>query len=75
MSTGPHWHTVPATQAALQRCVDSFHLRQLVTYQPPSRYWPLQWSEAAIFVALAVALGVGCRLVGAPALAVAAVET
>ena len=60
VSTGPHWHTVPATQAALQRCVDSFHLRQVVTYQPPSRYWPLQWSEAAIFVALAVALGAGC---------------
>jgi hypothetical protein len=60
VSTGPHWHTVPATQAALQRCVDSFHLRQVVAYQPPSKYWPLQWSEAAIFVALAVALGAGC---------------
>ncbi len=60
VSSGPHWHTVPATQAALQRCVDSFHLRQVVTYQPPSRYWPLQWSEAAIFVAFAVALGAGC---------------
>ncbi|MGO9911367.1 MAG: ABC transporter permease [Acidimicrobiales bacterium] len=56
VSPGPHWHTVPATQAALQRCVDSFHLREVVTYQPVSRYWPLQWSEAAIFVVLAVAL-------------------
>ncbi len=37
---GPHWHNVPATQAALP--VDSFHLRKLVTYQPASRYWPLQ---------------------------------
>ena len=60
VSTGPHWHTVPATQAALQRCIDSFHLRQLVAYQPASRYWPMQWSEAAIFVALAAALGAGC---------------
>ena len=60
VSTGPHWHPIPATQAALQRCVDSFHLREVVAYQPASRYWPLQWSEAAIFVALAVALGVGC---------------
>jgi hypothetical protein len=60
VSPGPHWHTVPATQAALQRCIDSFHLRQLVTYQPASRYWPLQWSEAAIFVALAAAFAVGC---------------
>jgi hypothetical protein len=60
VSTGPHGHTVLATQTALQRCVDSFHMRQVVTYQPASRYWPLQWTEAAIFVALAVALGVGC---------------
>jgi hypothetical protein len=59
VSAGPHWHTVPATQAALQRCVDSFHLREVVSYQPPSRYWPLQWSEAAIFVALAVVLFAG----------------
>jgi hypothetical protein len=57
---GPNAHANPATQAALQRCVDSFHLHNLVTYQPPSRYWPLQWSEAAIFVALALALGAAC---------------
>jgi len=50
----------PATQAAIQHCVDSFHLRQVLTYQPASRYWPLQWSEAAIFLALAIALGAGC---------------
>ena len=56
VSTGPHWHTIPSTQAALQRCIDSFHLRQVITYQPASRYWPLQWSEAAIFVGGAVAL-------------------
>lgn len=60
VSTGPHWHAVPATQAALQRCIDSFHLLQAITYQPASRYWPLQWSEAAIFVALAAALAFGC---------------
>ncbi len=60
VSTKPHLHGIPATNAALQRCIDSFHLRQVITYQPPSRYWPLQWSEAAIFVALAVALGAGC---------------
>jgi len=50
----------PATQAAIQRCVDSFHLREVLTYQPASRYWPLEWSEAVIFVALAVALGACC---------------
>ncbi len=56
VSVGPHWHAIPATQAALQRCIDSFHLRQVITYQPSSRYWPLQWAEAAIFVVGAVAL-------------------
>lgn len=56
VSTGPHWHTIPTTQAALQRCIDSFHLRQVIIYQPASRYWPLQWFEAAIFLGGAVAL-------------------
>jgi len=55
-----HSQDSAVTRAALQRCVDSFHLHQVVAYQPPSRYWPLQWSEAAIFVALAVALGAAC---------------
>jgi hypothetical protein len=49
-----------ATQVALQHCVDSFHLREVVTFQPASRYWPLQWTEATIFVGLAFALGAVC---------------
>lgn len=51
--------STPTSVAALQRCIDSFHLRDVVAYQPASRYWPLQWSVAAIFVALAVALCAG----------------
>jgi hypothetical protein len=43
-------------QAAVQRCVDSFHLHTIVTYLPSSRYWALQWSETAFFVGGAVAL-------------------
>ncbi|MBO0815274.1 MAG: ABC transporter permease subunit [Actinobacteria bacterium] len=43
-------------QAALGR----LGLRQLVTYQPASRYWAFQGYEAAIFVVLAVALGGWC---------------
>jgi hypothetical protein len=43
-------------QAVVQRCVDSFHLHTIVTYLPSSRYWALQWSEAAIFVGGAVVL-------------------
>jgi hypothetical protein len=35
-----------------------FH--ELVAYQPASRYWPMQWYELAIFLVLAVVLGVFC---------------
>jgi hypothetical protein len=31
--------------------------RQRVTYQPSNRFWALQWSETAIFLALALSLG------------------
>jgi len=47
-----------AVQAAIQRCVNSFHLREVLRYQPTSHYWPLQWSEAAIFLAAAALLSV-----------------
>jgi hypothetical protein len=30
--------------------------RQTVVYQPASRYWPFQWAELGVFVALALAL-------------------
>jgi hypothetical protein len=36
------------------------HLRQLVTYQPASRFWLLQWYETSLFLAMAVALGALC---------------
>jgi hypothetical protein len=34
--------------------------RQLVTYQPASRFWAFQWYETAIFLALALALAGFC---------------
>jgi hypothetical protein len=34
--------------------------RQRVTYQPASRFWPLQWRETAIYTALALALSGFC---------------
>jgi hypothetical protein len=43
----------------IQACnayIAGLHLRQAVTYQPASRYWPLQWYETAIFTALALIL-------------------
>jgi hypothetical protein len=57
----------PAPQACLgknaQACMSwiaSQHLRQLVTYQPASRFWPLQWIETALYLALAAGLGGLC---------------
>jgi ABC-2 family transporter protein len=60
--TGP---ATPACQShqGPQECASSLgtlHLRQLVTYQPASRYWAFQWYETAIFLALAVALAGVC---------------
>jgi len=40
--------------------VGRLHLRQLVTYQPASRYWAFQWYETAIFLALALVLAGAC---------------
>ena len=40
------------------RLAATFH--QLVTYQPGSRYWPMQWSELAIFLGLSIVLGGFC---------------
>ena len=40
-------------------CMASRGIREAITYQPASRYWPLQWIETAIFLALALALA-GC---------------
>jgi len=45
-----------ALTAQLQRCVEQLHIRDAVTYQPASRYWPFQWYELAIYLALALIL-------------------
>jgi hypothetical protein len=46
----------PSCLAALGR----LHLQQTVTYQPASRYWPLQWAETAVFLGLAALLAGFC---------------
>ena len=58
-----HPFTGPPTHACLtqsfQACnasVAKLHLRQVLTYQPSSRYWTFQWYETGIFLVLAVAL-------------------
>jgi hypothetical protein len=46
-----------------QQCVAAItrmHLRQVVIYQPASRFWEFQWYETAIYVALALALAGFC---------------
>jgi hypothetical protein len=40
------------------RLAAKFH--QLVTYQPGSRYWPMQWYELAIFLGLSIVLSAFC---------------
>jgi hypothetical protein len=57
----------PATRACTtgsgQACdayIATLHLRQVVTYQPASRYWAFQWYETAIFLGLAVILAGVC---------------
>jgi len=35
-------------------------IREAITYQPASHYWPFQWIETGIFLALAFALAGVC---------------
>ena len=44
----------------MAQCASYFHLRQVITYQPASRFWPFQWEESAIFVVLAGLLVAFC---------------
>jgi hypothetical protein len=41
---------------ALWQCLERRHIQAAVTYQPGSRYWPLQGIETGIFLALAASL-------------------
>ena len=38
----------------------AMHLRHAVSYQPASRFWPLQWIETGIYLVLAAGLGWVC---------------
>jgi hypothetical protein len=51
-----HLQPSPAVQHAIQKCVNSFHLRSIATYQPTSRYWTFQWYELTIFIVMALLL-------------------
>jgi hypothetical protein len=41
-------------------CLGSHGIREAVSYQPASRYWAFQWTETAIYLALALALAGYC---------------
>jgi ABC-type transport system involved in multi-copper enzyme maturation permease subunit len=47
--------TGPGSRTSLT-CLTNHGIRVAVTYQPASRYWPLQWVETAIYLAVALAL-------------------
>jgi hypothetical protein len=49
---------VTATQECVARIAVSYH--EAVTYQPASRYWPLQWHELCVFLAAALLLAGVC---------------
>jgi hypothetical protein len=49
-----------STPNACSDWLNSLHLRQQVSYQPASRFWPLQWIETGIYLALAAGLSLLC---------------
>jgi hypothetical protein len=51
-----------ATRQSCQTYVAGLRLRQVLTYQPASRYWPLQWYETGIYLAAALLLAGLCFL-------------
>ena len=49
---------VNATHECVARVATTYHV--VVTYQPASRYWPLQWYELCLFLAAALLLAGAC---------------
>jgi hypothetical protein len=47
-----------AMHACAARIAAGYH--EAVTYQPASRYWPLQWCELCVFLAAALLLAAAC---------------
>lgn len=43
-------------RGAAEACLDRLGYRTIASFQPPAHYWPFQWIESGIFVALAAVL-------------------
>jgi ABC-2 family transporter protein len=56
LHSGHHQGVFSSVNAAIDQCAHQLGIRELVTYQPAIRYWPMQWIELTIFVAFALAL-------------------
>ncbi len=37
--------SISAVTLQVDKCLHQLGIRQVVTYQPPTHYWPLQWTE------------------------------
>lgn len=60
---GPaHRPAPPSVVNAMHDCVARIGVtyHEVVTYQPASRYWPLQWLELCVFLAAALLLAGAC---------------
>ena len=49
---------VPGKMDPIAACVQHLGLRDVMSYQPTSRFWTFQWIEFGIFIALAIGLAV-----------------
>lgn len=58
--TVPHGTSRTLPPGLMQACINHYGIRQVLTYQPISRYWAFQGLELAIFLALALALAGFC---------------
>jgi hypothetical protein len=56
LGTMPQACGLNSSYQACVAAISRMHLRQVVIYQPDSRFWALQWYETAIYLALAAAL-------------------
>ena len=59
---GVRMHAPPGAQRAFISCISNVGQRfhEVVAYQPNSRFWQFQWTEAGIFIGLALLLALAC---------------